>query len=443
MLSPSSRLLWWFTGIALPISLLVVVDPAWLGASISLLGVFLAVLVVDAVRVLGRLRGVSLELPKLTRCTQERPCVLGARAQLGAARLRRLRVAIGLPPGVESALEEVWVEFPPDVDAVRFDWPLKPIQRGQLRIRKAHLGTVSPFGLWDHRVEQAVDAELRIYPNLHEDRKALASLFLNRGLVGIHAQRQLGQGREFEKLREYAPGDGFQEIHWKATAKRGYPVTKVFQLERTQEVYVVIDASRLSARPAYGKHGEAAIERFIAAAMVLGQAAEHQGDLFGMVVFSDRVERFVRAGSGTGHFNACRDALYQLQSHDVSPDFEELATFLRTRLRRRALLLYLTSLDDPILAESFLRHASLVSRQHLMQVCLFASTGMRPIFHRDDVRTVEDVYDRLGGHLRWQKLRELTRSLERHGVQMQLVDPGLVSLELVSSYTRVKQRQVL
>ena len=53
------------------------------------------------------------------------------------------------------------------------------------------------------------------------ERKNLAALFLNRGSFGVHAQRQVGKGRDFEKLREYIPGDGYDEIHWKATAKRG------------------------------------------------------------------------------------------------------------------------------------------------------------------------------------------------------------------------------
>src|SRR5204863_1117351 len=92
-------------------------------------------------------------------------------------------------------------------------------------------------------------SEIRVYPNLLNERKNLAALFLHRGSFGMHAQRQIGKGRDFEKLREYIPGDSYDEVHWKATAKRGRPVTKIFQIERTQEVYVIIDASRLSARP--------------------------------------------------------------------------------------------------------------------------------------------------------------------------------------------------
>jgi uncharacterized protein (DUF58 family) len=362
-------------------------------------------------------------------------------------------LAIAFPAGVSPVPAEHVLRLPADATTVRIHQTFKTAERGRSTVTQARLGTPSPLGLWEWWRLVDARAEIRSYPNLMTERRALASVFLNRGGAGIHAQRQLGRGREFEKLREYAPGDSFQEIHWKATAKRGHPMTKVFQLERTQEVYVVIDCSRLSGRPltraaeadsdAESRAAEPALERFLTAALALGQVAEHQGDLFGLTVFSDRVERFVRARTGTAHFHACRDALYQVEAREVSPDYEELATFLRLRLRRRALLLYLTSLDDPILAESFVQHAQLLSRQHLMLVCMPRPAGMHPVFEDGDVSNTDQMYDRLAGHLQWQKLRETTGVLRRLGVELHLVDHAALSLELLRRYVSVKQRQQL
>ena len=106
------------------------------------------------------------------------------------------------------------------------------------------------------------------------------------------------------------------------------------------------------------------LERFVTAGLVLGLAAEQQGDLFGLLTFTNKVESFVRAKNGKAHFSACRDALYTLQPQVVTPDFDELCTFIRLRMRRRALLVILTSLDDPVLAESFVRNLELIRRQH-------------------------------------------------------------------------------
>ena len=197
-----------------------------------------------------------------------------------------------------------------------------------------------------------IESEIRVYPNLLTERKHVAAIVLNRGTYGMHAQRQIGKGRDFEKLREYIPGDGYDEIHWKATAKRGKPVTKVFQIERTQEIYVIVDSSRLTSREVAIPSTDGTtttLERFITASLILGLAAERQGDLFGLVTFSNQADSFVRAKNGEAHYAHCRDALY-LEPKLVSPDFEEMAVFFYAP-GRRALLVFLTELDDPVLAE--------------------------------------------------------------------------------------------
>ena len=274
------------------------------------------------------------------------------------------------------------------------------------------------------------------------DRKNLAALFLHRGAFGLHAQRQVGKGREFEKLREYVPGDGYDEIHWKATARRSRPITKVFQIERTQEVYVVIDASRLSARAPEGQE-TTTLERFLTASLVLGLAAEQQGDLFGLLTFTNKVDNFVRARNGRAHYNACRDALYTLQPQIVSPDYDEACTFIRLRLRRRTLLFFLTALDDPVLAESFVRNMDLIHRQHLVLVNMLQPPAIAPLFSRPGLGSVDEMYQHLGGHLQWQNLRELEQVLKRRGVNFSTLSNERLSAELVSQYLNVKRRQLL
>src|SRR6058998_1540889 len=55
------------------------------------------------------------------------------------------------------------------------------------------------------------------------------------------------------------------------------------------------------------------LERFVTAALVLGLAAEQQGDLFGLLTFTDKVDNFIRARNGQAHYGLCRDALYTLE----------------------------------------------------------------------------------------------------------------------------------
>ena len=143
--------------------------------------------------------------------------------------------------------------------------------------------------------------------------------------------------------------------------------------------------------------------------MVLGLAAEQQRDLFGILAFSDQVRTFIRAGNGKAHYGVCRDALYTLQPKMVNPDFGEICSFIRLRLRRRALLIFLTNLDDPLLAEGFLNNLDIIARHHLILVNMLPAPGVAPLFANPDAATVDDIYQNLGGHIQWQKLRELKK----------------------------------
>jgi len=457
MIVPRNRLLFWVAAIVLPFALLGAVEPRAAGLSIFVIGGLAALALVDAVGSRRSLAGLSLQLPDVTRMSKDRAANLEIRIRNERLRTRTLRLALVLPPEIQSAREDALVELPHDSEWSRFSWECLPRRRGNFKLETACLETSSPFGFWDVRGKVPAATEFRVYPNLAQERKDLAALFLHRGGVGMHAQRQIGKGREFEKLREYLPGDGFDEIHWKATAKRGRPVTKVFQIERTQEVYVVIDASRLSARPAMGAgspiaeaaEGESrpelptALERFITAALVLGLAAEEQGDLFGLLTFTNQVENFIRARNGKAHFSACRDALYLLQPRVVTPDFDEVCTFIRMRLRRRALLVFLTALDDPVLSESFVRNMDLIRRQHLVLVNMLPPPGVAPVFSDGAISSVDQLYQHLGGHLLWQNLRGLEKVLQRRGVKFSLLKNERLSAQLVSEYLSVKRRQVL
>src|SRR5262249_13155579 len=153
-------------------------------------------------------------------------------------------------------------------------------------------------------------------------------------------------------------------------------------------IYVVIDASRLSARPV---GGESALERAIVAGLIVGAAAERRGDLFGIAAFSNQIEAFTRARNGKTHYAACRDAIYQLQPHAVSPDFEEIATFLRLRLRRRAMLVFLTSLDDPVLAESFTRATRLLAKKHIVVAGMLRPESVGPLFRDPKIESADDI----------------------------------------------------
>lgn len=448
MLVPQNKLILIATLVLVPLALLPALDPALIPATLALLLAFVLIVAVDAFRVYGKTNDIGAAFPPLFRFTQDRDATLDLVLTRTALQLRRLRIGLDLPGELGGVLDTYVTDLPEAAPRVHVALPCRPLRRGNYTVQNVYLEEHSPFGWWAFQGMAKAETQVRVYPNLRHDYRAMAALFLNRAAFGIHPQRQVGKGREFEKLREYVPGDDFGDIHWKATARRGRPITKDFQVEKTQEVYVVIDASRLSAREIPGKDGAApapapVIERFIAAALTLGMAAERQGDLFGLVAFGDRVRRFVPAKGGKGHFAACREALYTLTASDVTPDFEEVCSFIRLRLRKRALLIFLTNLDDPVLAERFAHDVGLLSRHHLVVVNMVKPAGVNPIFAGPAIADTRDIYDRLAGHLRHRDLDELARVLKRRNVALSLIEHEDLIVKLVAQYMNLKQRQLL
>lgn len=440
---PSPRLLWlvfYAALIAIGAGPLPELVPVWLLS----LGLIALAALADAGWSLARAKPPVATVPPVARFMRDREGVLSVTFSNPDARARRLRVALGLPSAFVSREEEMWVDLPGGAARARIDWHCTPRRRGRFANVLACVEGGSALGLWFVRARTELPCELRVHANLLTERKHIAALFLARGRPGTRVQRTLGRGREFEKLRDYLPGDGFDEIHWKASAKRGRPVTKVFQAERTQEIYVVIDASRLSARPVtHGGIEQTVLERYVTSALVLLIAAERQGDKFGLVAHDDRVRFCVRAGSGPGHYAACREAVLGLQPSEATPDMPEIVRHLRAQFRQRALLFFLTDLSDPVLAEDFMRHVRVLSRQHLVLVGQLPPPEVAPLFTGEEVRSGDEVYQRLAGHARWAETRALAQKLKPLGVTSVQLENEAMAAQMIAHYMRVKARQAL
>jgi hypothetical protein len=127
----------------------------------------------------------------------------------------------------------------------------------------------------------------------------------------------------------------------------------------------------------------------------------------------------------------------------VNPDFDEMCSFIGSRLRRRSLLVFLTNLDDPVIAESFARNMDMVSRKHLVLVNMLKPFGVHPVFAGPDPHSIDDIYAHLGGHIIWQNLQELSQGFRQRGIGFSLLKSEKMSNQLVSQYITIKKRQLL
>ena len=432
MIAPSQRMLLLSAIVVVPLATAAGFVPGMFLPCALTLGLWVLVALVDAVRGQERLASLSASTPAIVRFTKDVPAQLPVTIANKLAESVTLRMNVETPADVVSASITEEVVAPAGVS--RVDWACTGVARGDHAVEQVHLEALSPFGLWQTRTRCEVQCSVRVYPNLRD--RATAALFQRTGSAGIRLRQQIGKGREFDNLRQYLPGDGFEDIDWKATARRRYPVVKLYRVEHAQEVYAIVDSSRLSGRPEI-------LESFVNAALHLALVAETQSDRFGLVTFSDRTHKFVRARNGMDHFRLCREAIYNLHASRVSPDFREVFTTLQVNLRKRALLVFFTSLDDALLAEQFEREIAILARRHVVLVNTPEPPGLKPLFTDASSADLDALYAGLAGQTVTNRLRQLALTLRSRGVRLSVVDPRRIKSQVTAEYLEVKRRQLL
>jgi uncharacterized protein (DUF58 family) len=408
------------------------------GLLLAALGGFLALL--DAYWSFDPLRPLRLDTPRLVHAIVGRSFDLELTVHSTSRRPLVLQLTF---PEQPCLIPLDFVRAKLTTQDTRLLCPFRALERGRFELTRVELETVSRLGLWFVRRDQALATRIRAYPDLRQERRELARAAASSEL-GSHPSASAGRGRSFERLRDYVPGDDLGDVHWKATAKRRKLTTKLFQLERAQRIYVAVDSSRLSARPC-PRHSLTEeqplplLERYVNAALVLGSVARLQGDHFGFVAFSDGVDQFAPAGSGAAHFRACREAALAVRQRRVNADYRELFTFLSTKVRRRSLVVVLTSIEDPALTEELVDGATRVARRHVVVVAAVEPLAVCSLGKARPVRRASEIGERLAGHLAHKRVQTTAHQLSRRGVRFLSLDRGDMLGKLVSSYRRLRE----
>ena len=166
-----------------------------------------------------------------------------------------------------------------------------------------------------------------------------------------------GTGMEFREVREYVPGDDVRAIDWNVTARTGQPFVKLYDEERELTVILAVDLSRS------GRFGSGARTKMeIAAELcgVLAFAAIANKDKVGLVLFSDRVEKYIPPAKGRSHVLRLIRELLSFRPEGRGTDLNEPLRLLGSVLKRKATVF----LVSDFWAGDFVTSLSVLSRRH-------------------------------------------------------------------------------
>ncbi len=166
-----------------------------------------------------------------------------------------------------------------------------------------------------------------------------------------------GRGMSFAEVREYQYGDDIRSIDWNVTARTGDPFVKVFDEERELTVMLVVDASRSGD---FGSLERTKSELAVEICAALAFSAIKNNDKVGLIIFTDRIEKFVPPRKGRRHvLRVLRELLY-FQPEGRGTDIAGALEYL-TRVTTRRAVVFLVS---DFIAAGYQRPLSVAGRRH-------------------------------------------------------------------------------
>jgi uncharacterized protein (DUF58 family) len=184
-----------------------------------------------------------------------------------------------------------------------------------------------------------------------------ARRLLDSRALGAYDSVFRGHGIEFSEVREYQPGDPFQAIDWKVSARIGRPFVKRFTEERELSVVLAVD---ISGSTRSGTRGRPLDEMASEVAAILALAAARNNDRIGLLLFTDRVEKWLPPRRGRGGMRRILHALLAVEPEGTGTDIGAALTAVAHSLKTRSLLFLISDFRSG----DFSRELAAANRRH-------------------------------------------------------------------------------
>lgn len=319
-------------------------------------------------------------------------------------------------------------------------YTVRPTERGPYSFGAINVFVATPLGLVERRYRAGEGAEVAVYPSFKQMQKFSLMAASNRlEEVGVKKVRRVGHTMEFDRIREYVPGDDRRAVNWKASARRGDLMVNVYQDERAQPVYCVLNMGRVMEMPF---DGMTLLDHSINTSLVLANLALEKHDRAGLLTFSHEMGPAVPADRRTDQLRRIQERLYRLNTDFLETDYRQLATYVRSRIQRRSLLLLFTNFTARSSLDRQLTALQSLARRHPLVVIFFENTELVQLTHRP-AETTEEVYVRgMAEKFRYEK-RQIVHELRRQGIYTILTPPDELSVQTINKYLELKVRGVI
>jgi len=322
----------------------------------------------------------------------------------------------------------------------RAEYEILPGARGDATLGFVALRYRSATGLAERWAGASLPQTVRVYPDIGDARRQAFALIRARQIV-VEKRRASahGLGRDFESLREFQQGDEVRDVCWTATARRGRLVTRTYRPERSQTVWIVVDAGRLM-RARDGRH--TGLDRAVNAAFALAQVASGAGDRVALHAYGRGTQQRVPPGRGGPHLRVFLEALALTRGEPAEADHARAAAAVMSAQKRRALVVWLTDVAESAAVPEVIESAARMVPRHVLVLAVTRPPELTALAGRVP-DTERDLYRVMAAQEMVERRAVLLGHLRQRGAMAIEVPSAELTGAVVDRYLGVKERNLL
>jgi uncharacterized protein (DUF58 family) len=364
------------------------------------------------------------------------------------------RLVDDLPPALvaEPATHRL-IAFPRVPASLRYR--VRPQERGDWETGWLYVRYRSGLGLAERWARAPLTQTVRVYPALRTGEEQQIFLARSRQIdLQLRRAQQRGLGRDFESLREYREGDDLRDICWTATARRGSPITRQYQTERSQPVWIVLDCGRLMrsrvlAGTEFVQSPDGApstphskLDHACTTAVALAQLALYSGDRVGLLAYGQSIQQRLLPGRGAAHLRQLIESLAQVHAESGEADHLRATATLNRLQPRRALILWITDLAETAMRPEVIDGAVQLLRRHVLLFVAMAQPEVESIAQARPKNIAQMFRAAAAQEMAGRRELLLARLHEQGALTLDL-NPEALTSSVLNNYLIVKERAMV
>lgn len=322
----------------------------------------------------------------------------------------------------------------------RLEYQLRPVRRGHYKFGNINCYLSTPLGFLEKKIvidNRQQDDEVPVYPSILQ-MKEYELITLRSSILhgGIKKMRRIGHSYEFEQIKPYVQGDDYRSINWKASSRQNQLMVNQYEDERAQQIYTIIDKSRVMRMPF---NGMSLVDYAINSTLAVSNIVLKKYDKAGLITFSNKIGTTIKADSRPNQINKILQALYREKERPVEANYDLLYHISRKLIIGRSLLILFTNFESIFAMERMLPILRRMNKNHLLLVVFFENTEIKD-FALQEAGSMKEIYQQtIAQKYSIQKI-QIAQELRKYGIQSIITRPEDLTLNTINKYLELKAR---